>query len=299
MPDKIVQYVLGFIGKKFDELKDAFTQRQVSRDLVEASLDFKDAAGRLGDVVKIMEGKTPNSGKNATDAVIVRSEDHLLLIAKNIIDTRKSIDALKEKKLDLPNDLKNTLVSIEKFVSNFTPEKAEKIDLSDLKTIVKSLDAVSALLRGNKLGTVENLLTHILGRLNAMKFDFPKTWKLDDMQLRQLSAARGGESGGGAVVMGGPSTNGVVYDGRKVVAVTNTAIALTSTSKLCEEVFITALSTNVDVVVIGGPTVVYTEATRTGRSMNPGDSIVLKIHDLNKVFVNGTSADGVAFAYTA
>lgn len=139
------------------------------------------------------------------------------------------------------------------------------------------------------------LLNAIAELMVAIQAPRSEVFKLDDMQLREL-ANRGG---GGGVIGSAPSTNGVVYDGRKVVAVTNTALPISSTSKICEEVFITALTTNVDVVVIGGPGVVFTEAARTGRSLNPGDSIVLKIHDLNKVYLNGTSADGVAFAYTA
>lgn len=118
--------------------------------------------------------------------------------------------------------------------------------------------------------------------------------KLDKDQFRELSAGLRNTGGGSA----GPSTNGLVYDGRKVVSVTNTAVKLAA-DKLCEEVFITALTTNVDMVVIGGPGVIYTEAIRTGRMMNPGDSIVLKIHNLKDVFLNGAAGDGVAFTYTA
>lgn len=139
------------------------------------------------------------------------------------------------------------------------------------------------------------LLSAIADLMTAIQKPRTDVMKLDDMQLRELS----NRGGGGGVIGSAPSTNGVLYDGRKVVAVSSTAIALSSTSKQCEELFITALTTNTDVIVIGGPGVIFTEGTRTGRSMNPGDSIVLKIHDLNKVYLNGTSGDGVAFAYTA
>lgn len=85
-------------------------------------------------------------------------------------------------------------------------------------------------------------------------------------------------------------------DGRKAVAVSDTAIAIGSGA--CKTIFITAFVGNTNPVVIGGSTVVYTEATRTGKLMYPGDSITVSIDNLSKVYVNGVAGDGVSFTYT-
>lgn len=101
-------------------------------------------------------------------------------------------------------------------------------------------------------------------------------------------AAALGSIGGGATTMG---------SGRKVVAVTNTAVAL-STSQACKTVFITALIGNTNPVVVGGSGVIYTEAVRTGKLMYPGDSITISIANLEDIFINGEANDGVSYAYT-
>lgn len=84
--------------------------------------------------------------------------------------------------------------------------------------------------------------------------------------------------------------------GRKVVAVTNTAIVLGSVA--CRTIWINALTTNGDVVVIGGPGVVFTEASRTGKILYPGDGITIDIDNLSRIYVNGTANDGISFSYT-
>jgi hypothetical protein len=84
--------------------------------------------------------------------------------------------------------------------------------------------------------------------------------------------------------------------GRKVVAVTNTALALGSAA--CKTVFITALVTNSDVIVVGGSSVVFTEASRTGKVMYPGDYLTTSIDNIDSIFINGTAGDGCSFTYT-
>ena len=161
----------------------------------------------------------------------------------------------------------------------------------DFSPIIKAIN--DSKVEKNDDGPMLVALEAISQELKAMR---KEPVKIDSMQMREISSSR---SNGGAISLAsGPSTNGLVYDGRKVVAVTDTAVRL-SADKYCEEVFITALTTNTDVIVIGGPGVIFTEATRTGRAMNPGDSIVLKIHNLKDVWLNGTANDGVSFTYTS
>lgn len=92
---------------------------------------------------------------------------------------------------------------------------------------------------------------------------------------------------------GGAST---MTSGRKAVAVTDTAIVLGSAA--CKTIFITALTTNAGPIVIGGSGVVFSEATRTGKIMYPGDSITVSIDNLDSVYINGPAGDGVSFTYT-
>lgn len=98
----------------------------------------------------------------------------------------------------------------------------------------------------------------------------------------------------GILSLGGSAS--AMTSARKVVSVTNTALAIGSAP--CKVVFITALSTNSDLIVIGGSATVFTEATRTGKVMYAGDTITVAIDNLDSIFVNGTAGDGVSFAFT-
>lgn len=96
------------------------------------------------------------------------------------------------------------------------------------------------------------------------------------------------------------STGGVataMSDGTKSVNVTNTSIAIGSAA--CKTVFITAKTTNTDVVVVGGASVVFNPlGSRTGKILYAGDSITIAIDNLNKVYINGDAGNGVTFSYT-
>jgi hypothetical protein len=87
-------------------------------------------------------------------------------------------------------------------------------------------------------------------------------------------------------------------DSRKVVAVEGTALAIGSAAK-CKVVFVSALPGNTDLIVIGGSTVIYDLATRTGKILYAGDSITIEIDDISKIYINGKAGDGVAFSYTS
>jgi len=94
--------------------------------------------------------------------------------------------------------------------------------------------------------------------------------------------------------MGGGATS--LNEGRKVVSVENTAVVLGSGA--CKAVFVTALTSNTDVVVIGGSGVIYDSGTRTGKILYPGDSITINIDNLSKIYINGKANEGVTFSYT-
>jgi hypothetical protein len=289
---------IAYIGNKLELLSIALqkpSKVSVEVDLGDAAKTFEKAAKTLDNIL----AKTGAGGDDEADGATIRTEDHILLVLQTLKQSGKTLQSIAEKKqFEIPAELTRTLASINTALSNFKSDGGHS-QLVVLSKIQALAERISSELQKDKFTQILALLGQIAAK--NVKLEFPKTIKIDEMQMRLLGSNRGGGSvsvlGGGG--LNGPSTNGVVYDGRKVVAVLNTPIALSSTEKLCEEVFITALTTNVQVVVVGGPGVVYTEATRTGRAMNPGDSIVLKIHDLRKVFINGEASDGVSFTYTA
>jgi len=84
--------------------------------------------------------------------------------------------------------------------------------------------------------------------------------------------------------------------GRKTVAVTNTAIVLGSGA--VKTVHLTALTGNSDVIVWGGTGIVYSpEGSRLGSVLYPGDKVDIPIDNLSKIYINGVAGDGVTFTY--
>lgn|SRR3990167_557746 len=279
-----------YISKKLDELKSAFSKDQkISIDLGEAGSAFKDASKEMSGLMEKME-KIEGKKEAGADALI-KAGAIFSIMNRTLGESQIILEKIAQKDIVVPTELRSTLSALLEAMRGMKPEKMDKFDYKPFTRLETLLGKILSELNKKKDDSDILLLGRIARALEALKIEIPKTIKLDDMQLRQLSNVSG--AGGG-----GSPTNGVLYDGRKEVSVTNTAVKL-ATDALCEEVFITALTDNADVIVIGGPNVVFTEAARTGRSMNPGDSIMLKVRNLNKIYVNGTSGDGVAFTYTA
>lgn len=88
-----------------------------------------------------------------------------------------------------------------------------------------------------------------------------------------------------------------VASGRKTIAVTNTAVQLIVASTPCKRVDIKAFSANVNDIVVGDSSIVYTLATRTGFFLSSGDSYHIEIDDVSKVYINGAINEGVTFTY--
>jgi hypothetical protein len=84
--------------------------------------------------------------------------------------------------------------------------------------------------------------------------------------------------------------------GTKAIAVTNTAVALSSSSVQCRAVIVCAHPSNGAQVWIGNSAVVSTPAgSETGIALQANEKFSLDIDDVSKVFVNGTSGDKVTF----
>jgi len=83
-----------------------------------------------------------------------------------------------------------------------------------------------------------------------------------------------------------------VIAGQKTVAVTDTAVKLTTSSTPIKNgVIIQALVNNSTTVVVGPSTV----TTANGFQLQAGQSTSLAIDDLASVYINGTAGDGVCF----
>ncbi len=91
--------------------------------------------------------------------------------------------------------------------------------------------------------------------------------------------------------------NTAITAGRKVVAVSDTAIVLGSAA--CTTIFITALTGNQNPIVVGDSGVIFTEATRTGAVLHGGQGLTINIDNLDTIFINGVAGDGVSFSYLA
>jgi len=80
------------------------------------------------------------------------------------------------------------------------------------------------------------------------------------------------------------------FAGQKVVAVTNTAIAI-STSQAVSGVIIQALAANTNNIYVGPSTV----TTANGFELQPGQATSVAIDNLSKIYINGTATDGICF----
>lgn len=108
----------------------------------------------------------------------------------------------------------------------------------------------------------------------------------------------GSNLSGGVVTVASPSAIG---DGLKLVTTAGTAEKLSASTIACKSITITAKITNTGTVVIGGSTVVAASgATRRGIPLLAGDSMVIDIDDVSKVYADVTvSGEGVTYTYTA
>lgn len=106
-------------------------------------------------------------------------------------------------------------------------------------------------------------------------------------------------SNGELIVSTSAAIASVVGDGRQVVAVPGTAIALAGATTI-KEVTVTAEEDNTGVVVVGSSTVIAALATRRGTPLHPMSSTTIAVDNLDAVFIDAIVAtDGVTYQYLA
>ena len=101
------------------------------------------------------------------------------------------------------------------------------------------------------------------------------------------------------LVSGAVSTTpaSAVVGGRKVVAITDTAVKLVATATTCVKVVIQALRGNTGDIVVGGADAVLTAGSEVGIVLPVYNSISIDIDDVSKIYINGAANDGVSFIY--
>jgi hypothetical protein len=89
-----------------------------------------------------------------------------------------------------------------------------------------------------------------------------------------------------------------IADGTKAVTTAGTRVALVAESTPCRMVQIQAKPENTDTVVVGASTVVAASGTRRGIALVPGQSVALRVTDLNVLYLDSVvSGEGVSFVY--
>lgn len=110
----------------------------------------------------------------------------------------------------------------------------------------------------------------------------------------------------GAITVASTTLTGTVYpvgedvvaDGRQVVTTAGTSVQFAS--QACKAVSITAETDNTGVIVVGASTVVAAIATRRGIPLAAGDTAVLGVDNMNRLFMDSTvNGDGVTWLILA
>lgn len=87
-----------------------------------------------------------------------------------------------------------------------------------------------------------------------------------------------------------------ITDGTRSVPTAGTAVTLAASSTPVDEVTITARATNAGVIVVGGSTVVADPTSRRGLPLGAGDSLTVRVADLQDLYLDATvSGDGVTW----
>lgn len=287
--EQLINKALGYLSLQFDKVVAAINGKSfsVNLDLGAASKNFEEAAAKMSAYITAVDGK--DSGTADAMKAISRQETSLLALLKVTRDSYSTLSVLA-KNSDVVKSNNSIAAAIDDLHVFFQNKPEGTIDLSALQATNDTLQKMLAILSTDSGTETAAALATVADKLAKIKF--PDTVKIDPDQLRNLSASS--RFGGGS---SGPSTNGVIRSGRKTIVTLNTALQLAADT-LAEDVFITALVDNSDAIVLGDASVVYTLDSRTGKPLQPGESIVLNVRNLNRIWINGKADEGVSFSYT-
>lgn len=304
MDKDLLNKALAYIGKRFDALETLLkgSKSEIKVDIGDTSELLMATAKSLDRLVAQM--MTKEDTKKKVDEAHIQSVPLLRSIFDTISNQSEYLATLAGKKdLSLKDEFATVIAAIKDAASKI---EDQEIEMPELDGMIECLESIEGMLQKIDLATTNKLLEQINVSIQGYEIDWPKSFKLDETQYRELRTLLGGvgEAGGPgrAVVGGGSAPLGAssIKEGRKLVAVTDTAIALGTDN--AETVFITCLPTNSAEIVIGGSSVLYDNAgggaARTGKVLYAGDAITLNVRSLSKIFINGIAGDGVTFTYT-
>lgn len=89
-----------------------------------------------------------------------------------------------------------------------------------------------------------------------------------------------------------------IVDGNKTVTTAGTRVQLSTAYVPCVSITITANSANTGIICAGGSAIVATSSGRTGVPLSAGDTAIIEIVNLNKLYLDSTvSGEGVSYYY--
>lgn len=88
----------------------------------------------------------------------------------------------------------------------------------------------------------------------------------------------------------------VIVDGTAKIVTPGTAVQVSATSIAVREVHVSAFAENAGLVVVGSSTVLATAGSRRGRHLAPGETVVLRVADVNMLYIDALNAnDGISY----
>ena len=267
-----------FVGGKFDTLIELVKKQKDGN-----ANEIAGAVSNLKDVVSIFADKTEALSNNSEQKV--EELQNSLQQASDGLNKVITVLATPKKTEENPKIIKG-LQEVTKTIKGlkFPEQKTEKVDFTKLEKLLEEIKS-SIATKEEPTFTVD--FAPVIKAINNITL--PKTMKLDEMQMRGMRSSGGG-------IMLGSQQNGEYHtsggDGRQTVSVPGTAVALSSDQK-CTRVDITAGLSNSNIVVVGFSTVVAALATRRGQPLYQGDKTTIFINNLNKIYVDGLSANDI------
>lgn len=179
---------LDLTSKAIEKLQDAsqLDIQNILKTMKEvASSNSADMKGLSQEVAKLVKAVESES-----------SETHLLKTHSNLLRQILNVAEKMQKTMDSSSDAKEMakLDAIIKAVKDNKPEKVN-IDVSELKVISAELKTLNRTTKEKGSSKIEEKLDKVIAGLETLaskKYDFPKTLKLDDMQVRRMSSGSGG-----------------------------------------------------------------------------------------------------------
>ena len=298
-----------YLGDKLDSLR-MNVQLDLTSKAIEKlqEIDVREMNKLVSELQKVAGDHTKSNAElvSALQAFEKATKDDSRLVdvlktSSNIQrQTLTAIERIKTKMLEpeKKDDKEYRLFqNIEKAIKDIKLEE-RPVDMKpvvELNSIMSRMEKAQKQIDKEHKEYMKNLTDAIKALPSQIKFEVPKTFKLEENQLRSIRSS----GGGGAIAMAPlDAPNGGLYSGRKVVTVAGTAEALAAVVTRCENITITAESDNSGIIAVGDANVVAAEGTQQGVILTPLGSVTVKVGDLSKIFIDSTvSGDGVTFAY--